>query len=146
MAQPAHRIPSALSALALTAGLLVAGGAPTAQAATGVPGKPATWGSTKAPNQVLRRGCAPYRYRYTVTAPTDEWAAEIFLVGPRGKGIASAAFDAGANRARSKAVFRLCAPSLRVGRYTIRMKITWQDGFDQSAGFVRPSTFRLTRR
>lgn len=141
---PARRLAVSASTLALTGTLLAVTG-PPAQAA-GEPGKPATWGSTKAPNQVLKRGCASYRYRYVVTAPTDQWAAELFLTGPGGRALAGPAFDAGANRPRAKAFFRLCAASLRPGRYKIRMKITYQDGYDQFAGFVRPSTFRLTRR
>ncbi|GAA4688361.1 hypothetical protein [Nocardioides nanhaiensis] len=140
----ARQLAVSLSAVALTGTLLAVTG-PPAQAA-GQPGKPATWGSTKAPNQVLKRGCASYRYRYVITPPTDQWAAELFLTGPGGKALAGPAFDAGANPPRGKAFFRLCAPSLRLGRYKIRMKITYQDGFDKFEGFVRPSTFRLTRR
>ena len=104
------------------------------------------WGHTAAKNQVLKRSCAHYPYRYRVTAPSDEWAAEVFLVGPRGGGIASAAFDSRADPDRGRAGWRLCRASLIAGRYKMRMKITWLRGYEKHEGWVKPSSFRLRRR
>jgi hypothetical protein len=51
------------------------------------------WGSTSAEKQRLRNGCRYYAYTYRVHPPVDDWAAEVFLVGPKGGQIASAVFD-----------------------------------------------------
>ncbi len=95
---------------------------------------------------MIKRSCHYYPYRYVVDPPTDQWAAEIFLVGPRGGGIASAAIDSASDRARGKRFWRLCRASVISGRYKMRMKITWQRGFDRHEGWVKPSHFRLRRR
>ena len=103
--------------------------------------------------QHARRGpgaegsCAHYPYRYVIDPPTDDWAAEIFLVGPKG----GPHRERGARRQlRSRdghRHWRLCRPSLTPGRYKIRMKITYLvDHYDKYEGFVKPSYFRLKRR
>ncbi len=104
------------------------------------------WGSTSAKNQVMKPHCAHYGYRYVVDPPSDEWSAEIFLKGPRGGGIASAAIDSRADPARGRALWRLCRPSIVAGRYTMKMKITWLRGYEKHEGWVKPSHFRLRRR
>lgn len=138
------RTPTALGLLlALCAALLLvpATTAP-AQAAPAVQ----RWGSTSAPDQLLRGGCHPYRYRYVVDPPTDDWMAEIFLVGPGRVGLAHATLFSDSEKARGRRVWRLCSPSLRTGRYVMKMKITYLDGDDETSGRVRNSRFRLTAR
>lgn len=104
------------------------------------------WGSTSAKHQVMKPHCAYYPYRYVVDAPSDEWSAEVFLVGPRGGGIASAAFDSRADHDRARSSWRLCRPSIIAGRYKMKMKITWLRGYEKREGWVKPSYFRLRRR
>jgi hypothetical protein len=128
---------------ATSAGLLLAvglGPASTARAEY-VP-----WGSTSARDQVLKPSCAAYFYRYKMTPPIDDWAAELFLVGPNGVTIQSAALDIDSDPAADRLHWRLCRPSLRPGRYKIKMKVTYLDGYDKYEGWVRPSYFRLLRR
>jgi hypothetical protein len=104
------------------------------------------WGATSAANQVLKPSCAHYVYRYRVQPPVNDWAAELFLIGPEGGKIASAALDVNSDPAVGREHWRLCRPSLMPGRYQIRMKITWLDGYDKYEGFVKPSYFRLQRQ
>ena len=103
------------------------------------------WGSTHAPDRVLRRGCHDYRYTYTVNPPTDDWAAELFLIDPVGRRIASGAIDVDSDPDHGVNVFRFCRPSTSPGRFKIRMKVTYLDGYDLSDGYVKPSYFRLRR-
>jgi hypothetical protein len=104
------------------------------------------WGGTSANNQELKPSCDYYHYRYRIDPPTDDWAAELFLIGPEGGKITSAAFDVDSDPAVGRARWRLCRASIMAGRYKIRMKITWLDGYDLHEGFVQPSYFRLLRR
>lgn len=127
-----------------TSGLLMSTGLVAGSASTAGAYQP--WGSTTAKNQVVKRSCHYYPYRYRIQAPTDEWSAEIFLVGPKGGGIASAALDAASDRARGKRFWRLCRASVISGRHTMRMKITWLRGYEKHEGWVKPSHFRLRRR
>ncbi len=104
------------------------------------------WGRTSAPNQVLKPSCSYYRYHYRITPPVNDWAAEIFLSGPNGVKIASAALDIDSDPAAGKLRWRLCRASLKPGRYKMRMRVTWLDGYDKHEGFVPPSYFRLRLR
>lgn len=129
------------SAALLLAGLLVstAGTTPAGAAYQ-------SWGSTSAEHQKLRRGCRHYPYSYRVHPPVDDWAAELFLVGPHGGKVASAAFDRYSDPAVGRARWRICRASVAAGRFTIKMKVTYVDGYDLHEGWVHPSYFRLTRR
>lgn len=133
-------------ATSATAALLASGLVGAGQPAAGADGfKP--YGSSGAPDQKLRKGCRAYTYRYRVTVPSDEWAVEIFLVGPKGGGVASGAFLSAADPDVGTAKFRLCRPSIIAGRYKIRMKVTYKEGLETfEEGFVKPSFFRLERR
>ena len=124
-----------------SAGLLLAGGLVSSPAEAA----PAL-GQHHAADQALKPSCAHYPYRYRIDPPTDDWSAEIFLMAPRGVPIASAALDASSDPAAGKKHWRLCRPSITPGRYKIRMKVTYLDGYDKFEGFVRPSYFRLVRR
>ena len=101
--RPTHvGLVAALCAALLTLTVPTASSAPTSASsaepvrAAGV--KP--WGRTRARNQVLKPGCRSYRYTYRVTPPSDDWMAEIFLVGPKKGGIASATLFSDSERAR----------------------------------------------
>jgi len=104
------------------------------------------WGGTSAADQLLKPGCRHYHYRFRVNPPTDNWAAETFLIGPKGGKISSGALLAPSDPSPGRATFRLCRPSIIAGKYKIRMKITYKDGYDKYEAFVKPSYFRLMRR
>jgi hypothetical protein len=122
----------------LTAGLLVNAAPASADYVS--------WGSAEASNQRLHRKCHRYAYTYRVNPPTDNWAAELFLVGPKGARLNSAYYVFNADPAAGKGGWRLCRPKTRPGRYTIRMKVSYIDGYDLHEGWVKPTRFRLTRR
>lgn len=124
------------------AGLLLALG--SAAPVTGV--SYVNWGSTSASDQVLKPGCRHYHYRFVIEPPGDNWAAETFLIGPNGTKISSGALLAPSDPSPGKAVFRLCRASLVAGKYQIRMKITYKEGYDKFEGFAKPSHFRLVHR
>jgi hypothetical protein len=125
-----------------SAGLLLAGGLVSSPAEADY--KP--WGSTSAKDQVLKPGCAYYHYRFRVDPPTDNWAAEVFLLAPNGGPVSSGALLAASDPSPGKARFRLCRPSLVTGKYKIRMKVSYKDGYDLFEGYVKPSYFRLLPR
>ncbi|MBS41637.1 MAG: hypothetical protein CMH83_00385 [Nocardioides sp.] len=104
------------------------------------------WGTTAARDQKLKKGCHDYTYRYRIAAPTDEWAAEIFIKNKNGRFIASNAIDTASDPDRGALTFHLCRRSTAPGRHTIKMKITWQDGRDQYDGWVPPTRFKLYKR
>jgi len=140
----------------LVAGLLLALVAPASAAADwpfgpsepdngSDPDRPATWGRTASADHQLRKGCQRYQYRYRVTAPSEDWMAEVFLVDPRGRGVGSRSFHTPEDAARGTRTWKLCRASVVPGRYTIRMKITWADSYEQHRGWARPTHFRMTR-
>jgi hypothetical protein len=131
-----------LAATALVAGLVVAAlsTAPPAQAAQYEP-----WGQARSSDKVLRPRCHDYAYRYRITVPSNEWAAEVFL-SSRGRAVASGALLSSEDPDRGYATFRFCRQSVRYGVYKIRMKVTWREGaYENHEGFVRPTYFRLVR-
>ena len=72
--------------------------------------------------------------------------AEVFLVSPRGRGVGSTSYHTPEDPARGARTWKLCRTSAGHGRYTIRMKVTWNDGDEQHSGWARPSYFRMVRR
>jgi len=125
-----------------TAGLLLAAG--SLVPATSVDYVP--WGRTAAIDQLLKPGCRHYHYRFRINPPTDNWAAELFLTGPKGGHLSTAAYHGPYDPGVGRAAFRLCRQSIIAGKHTIRMKITYKDGYDKHEGWVKPSHFRLLRR
>lgn len=135
----------------LTALLMTVGGvsATDATSSTSVAARTTgaqAWGSTKAPDQVLRKGCRNYRLSYRITTPNDEWQAEMFVTDPRGRAIASVLVDAGSNPRKDIRTFRTCRASTTYGRFKLRMRVTYTVGYEKHVGFVKPTFFRLTRR
>jgi hypothetical protein len=135
------------AALMLTSGLVASVPAPATSHDHWKP-----WGYIKAPDQKLRSGCHRYVYRYKVDPPTGDWAAEMFLVGPRGRGIAAYAVDSSLDPAKDRLRWStpLCRASLKPGKYKVKMKITYnpdpEDPTPENVeGWVRPDTFRLYR-
>lgn len=105
----------------------------------------AYWGSTGAPDRVLRSGCHHYRYHYRVRPHGHDWAAETFLVDPRGDGLASGAFDPDADPKRGHGHFTICRASTRPGVFTIRMKVSIYKGTMPEVHWAKKSYFRLRR-
>ena len=105
----------------------------------------ASYGHTGAPDRVLRDGCHGYRYHYRVRPPTNDWVLETFLVDPRGDKIASGAFISDSDSKRGHGKFRFCRYNTRPGRFTIKAKLTWYNGYAEHKAWLRKSHFRLYR-
>jgi hypothetical protein len=103
------------------------------------------WGSTSAPDAVLKRGCHNYTYSYDITPPEGDWALETFIVGPRGKRLFQDAFLAAGDPKQRSAIFRICKATTRYGRFTIKAKLSVQNGSEYVEGWLPPSFFRLHR-
>ncbi len=138
------------AALLLSSGLVAA--TPTTAAAPGYDvDNPKTWGATRAPDQVLRKGCHRYRYHYRIDVP--DWAAEIILVNPRGVELTN---DVIFHVTEPRRAWRrwstvICRASTVYGKHRIKMKITWDpdQGSDPTPdnidGWTKVSSFRFKR-
>jgi len=104
------------------------------------------WGMTSAPNAVLKKGCKYYTYSYDITPPEGTWNLETFIIGPGGKALFNDAFLGPYDPEQNTARFRICKPSTRYGRFTIKAKLSVQNGREYVEGWLPPSTFRLHRR
>jgi len=153
----ATRLPTVVLALLVALGLLAAGPPASASASsTGADvvgalsrGDDATssgWGKATAAKQRLRDGCRGYPFRYVVDVPGDAWMAEITLVNPRGREIASRTYQSTNDPARAKRRFRFCDVSTEPGRHSIRMLVTSYDYRAEHERRSDPTIFRLTRR
>jgi len=126
--------------LALTLGL---GGSGALQQATAAGTTYQPWGKTRAPDQVLRKGCRNYKYRYAVNPPSSDWSAEVFLIEPGGDILASAVYFPASDPATATRYWRICRATTTPGRFTMRMRVIWYDGYDAHVGWVKPGRFRL---
>lgn len=105
-----------------------------------------SWGHASAPDQTIRSGCRDYRFHYDVTAPGDEWMAELTLVNPHGRQVSTRTYESAAEKRTGTGTFELCEPTTSPGRYRIKMKVTSYDDRASSARQVAPGTFRLTSK
>jgi hypothetical protein len=105
------------------------------------------WGSTSAPDAVLKRGCKDYTYSYQVTPPEGQWSLELFFKGPSGKRVGSAYFLSGGDPLADTEVLELCRSTTRTGRFTIRAFLSVQtlDDDEATEGWLPESHFRLHR-
>ncbi len=103
------------------------------------------WGNTSAQDATIRQGCRGYAYTYAVTPPDGDWALETFLVGPHGKQYGSGYFVTGTDPLAGAGAWRLCRRSTRGGTYTIRARLTVQNGADYYDGWLPDSTLRLRK-
>ena len=134
-----------LVVLALTASLLTL--STTALPSAAGADRAASYGSTDAKRQRLRSGCRAYTFRYRITAPGDDWMAEISVAGPDGKSLAAHAYKGSAgDPRRAKRRFRFCEASTTPGRHTITMRVTSYDSYAEDTRRSAPTRFRLTRR
>lgn len=134
-----RKVIAALCGLLMSGSLVAAG---TAAAA------PDPLGGTSARNQVVHKGCHRYPFTYRVTPPpsTDVWSTEVFLKGPRGANVGSAFFLSPADPTSGRSAWRLCRAAMVPGKYTMKMKVTFIDGYDLSTTWVKPTRFRISRR
>lgn len=94
---------------------------------------------------VLRDGCHNYKYHYKVKPLTDDWALETFLVDRRGETIASGAKTADVDPKRGTGKFRFCRYNTVPGKFKVRGKLTYRDGYDQWVRWIKPGYFHLRR-
>lgn len=104
------------------------------------------WGSTSAPDAVLKRGCKNYTYSYQVTPPEGQWSLELFFKGPRGKRVASAYFLEGGDPEADTEALQLCKTTTRPGRYTIKAFMSVQHLGETTEGWLPDTYFRLHKR
>lgn len=95
---------------------------------------------------VLRHGCHNYKYHYRVKSPKPDWALETFLVDPRKETIASGGLISDVDPRRGTATFRFCRYNTVPGKFKLRGKLTYRDGYDQWVEWVKPGYFRLRRQ
>ena len=140
----------AATALLLSSGLIAS--TPTTAAAPDYDiDNPKTWGATRAPDQVLRRGCHRYRYHYRIDVP--DWAAEVILVNPNGVKLAHDVLFhvTEPRRGWRRWSTEICRASTTYGKHRILMKITWDPdkGSDPTPdnidGWTKTSSFRMKR-
>ncbi len=103
------------------------------------------WGSTSAPDGVLKKGCKRYPYSYAITPPEGYWSLEIFLQDRRGRHVAFAYHVYGDPLAATR-TFKLCKASTRPGRFTMTALLSVEHGTEYAEGWLPPSHFRLRRR
>ena len=103
------------------------------------------WGSISAHGARLHQGCRGYAYGYALTPPDGDWALETFLLGPHGKRYGSGYFQTGSDPLTGTGAWRLCLRATRGGIYTIRARLTVQNGSDLYDGWLPDSTFRLRK-
>ena len=75
--------------------------------------------------------------------PKGDWALETFIVGPKGKRLASDAFVVDLDELADTATYRLCKPTTRPGTFKIKAKLSVQDGHDYIEGWLPVTRFRL---
>ena len=94
---------------------------------------------------VLRPGCHDYKYKYRVKPPKPDWAMETFLVDRNRETVASGGIISDVDPRRGSATFRFCKYNTTAGRFKLRGKLTYRDGYDQWVVWVKPGFFRLRR-
>ncbi len=94
---------------------------------------------------VLRSGCHNYKYHYKVTSPKPDWALETFLVDENKETIASGGVISEVDPKRGTQKFRFCKYNTSPGKFKVKGKLTYRDGYDQWVVWVKPGFFRLRK-
>ena len=133
--------------IALVTTLLVVGlGTFVGKPARAVPARiEAGTGSTAMADQVLRRGCRPYTYAYTLSPSTREWLFETFLLDPDRHAVAAGVLGSDSDANPGTSTFTICRSSTRFGTFKLRGRLTTYDGYDQAARWIAPTYVRLHR-
>jgi len=128
------RVAGPVTALALAAGVLVGAPVVTAPASADPTAglhsveHQRAGGAVRSPDGTLERGCQRHDYSYRVNARGHDWSQELFLVDPDGQQIANGYEWNGRDPARGRGQFRFCGQSTQPGRFTVRARLTWEDG------------------
>lgn len=101
-------------------------------------------GSVRSPDGTLEQGCQSHRYRYRVNAEDSDWSLELFLVDPDGETIATGYEWKGRDPARGRGRFEFCAQPTRPGTFTVRARLTWDDG-EYHEKRLKPRKIQLRR-
>ena len=102
-------------------------------------------GTVRSPDGILERGCQRHPYRYRVRPADSDWSLELSLADPRGRRVATGYEWQGADPARGRGSFEFCAQASRPGTFTVRARLTWDDGAYHEKR-LEPRTIRLRRR
>lgn len=104
-----------------------------------------SWGRTFMSDKVLRGGCHRYAFRYKITAPNDEWLAQIFLVNPRGKGLGTQVVDAAYDPPKDRLTWKVCRPTTVYGKHKVKMRVTYSTYRETHTMNVKTTTFRFNK-
>jgi hypothetical protein len=101
-------------------------------------------GSVHSGDAAFEKGCQSHGYRYRVQAEGSDWSLELFLVDSRGKQVATGYEWKGSDPKRGRGRFEFCSQATRPGRFTVRSRLTWDDGRYHEK-WLEPRTIRLRR-
>ena len=101
-------------------------------------------GSVHSGDGIFEKGCQSHAYRYRVRPGGSDWSLELFLIGPRGKQVSTGYKFNGHDPNRGRGRFHFCSQSTRPGRFTVRSRLTWDDG-EYHEKWLEPRTIRLRR-
>lgn len=101
-------------------------------------------GGVRSHDGVLERGCQSHPYRYRVEAGESDWSLELFLVDRRGRTVANGYEWKDADPAQGRGRFRFCSQVTKPGRFTVRARLTWDDGAYHETR-LEPVRIRLRR-
>jgi len=99
-------------------------------------------GSVRSPNGDFDHGCQRHRYRYHVDARGSDWSLELFLVDSDREQVANGYEWKGRDPARGRGHFTFCSQATEPGRFTVRARLTWDDG-EYHEKWLKPRTIRL---
>ena len=101
-------------------------------------------GTVRSPDGILRKGCHSHGYRYRVHAPESDWSLELFLIDPDGEQVANGYEWKSHDPARGHGRFELCAQPTRAGTFTVKARLTWDDG-EYHEKWLHPLKIQLRR-
>lgn len=101
-------------------------------------------GSVHSGDGAFERGCQSHGYRYRVRPGGSDWSLELFLIGPGGKQVSTGYEWKGRDPKRGRGHFDFCSQSTRPGKFTVRSRLTWDDG-EYHEKWLEPRTIRLRR-
>ena len=101
-------------------------------------------GSVHSGDGAFERGCQSHGYRYRVRPSGSDWSLELFLIGPGGKQVSTGYEWKGRDPKRGRGHFDFCSQSTRPGKFTVRSRLTWDDG-EYHEKWLEPRTIRLRR-
>ncbi len=101
-------------------------------------------GSVHSSDGTFEKGCQSHGYRYRVRGEGSDWSLELFLIDPRGRQTATGYEWKGLDPKRGRGRFEFCAQATRPGKFTVRSRLTWEDG-QYHEKWLEPRTIQLRR-